>query len=152
MNLREIVSFGNVYYDYCYTDKKGEQKYENVEFPGVEDNKIWEILFDDTSIKFASGNEYRTYIMSISVDISFLGYKNIALAVSEEGYLHTNILETGKDFYIGEERANKFIKYIIENYDGYRTVYVDENGNEFTEESIEETRNDVIMMYENKTN
>ena len=66
----------------------------------------------------------------------------------------TNILETGKRFYLGEEKVQKFVKYIIENYDGYKTVYVDENGNELSwdEQEDEKVGDDTIMVYNNEIN
>ena len=61
--------------------------------------------------------------MSISIDIPALGYENISLAVTEEGYLTTNILATGKAFYIGEEKVDAFVEYVLENCSGREMVY-----------------------------
>lgn len=156
LNLKEIVSFGTIYYEYFSTDKDGIKHYENIEFPNVNDDIIWQMLFDDISVENVhSDREFHSRIMSISVDIPLLGYKNISVSVSEDGYLMTNILETGKTFYIGKEKVQKFVNYIIENYDGYKTVYVDENGNELSMDTIEDDKetaeNGTIMVYDNKT-
>lgn len=157
LNLKEIVSFGTVYYEYFSTDKDGNKHYESIEFSDVNNYIIWEMLFDDLSAENVHNDrDYHSAIMGISVDIPLLGYKNISVSVSEDGYLTTNILETGKTFYIGKEKVKNFVNYIIENYNGYKTVYVDENGNELSMDSIEEngeaTENDTIVVYDTKTN
>lgn len=157
LNLKEIVSFGTVYYDYFSTDKDGNKHYESIEFPDVNNDIIWEMLFDDLSVENVHDDKtYHSPIMGISVDIPLLGYKNISVSVSEDGYLTTNILGTGKTFYIGKEKVESFVNYIIENYNGYKTVYVDENGNELSMDNIEEneeaTGNDTIVVYDIKTN
>ena len=50
--------------------------------------------------------------MSISVDIPILG-RNSSIWLTEDGYLCTNILGTGKAFYIGEEKVAEFIYYVV---------------------------------------
>ena len=157
LHLRDIVSFGTIHYEYFTTDKDGNKHYENIEFPNVDNDIIWLMLFDDVSVENVhSDREFHARLMSISVDIPLLGYKNISVSVSEDGYLMTNILETGKTFYIGKQKVKKFVNYIIENYDGYKTVYVDENGNELSLDTIEEdeekNQKDSIVVYNNKIN
>lgn len=125
LNLKENVSFGTIYYNYFETDKDGKKQYVQVEFPNASDEIIWQMLFSDTSLKNEhSDSESHNEIMSISVDIPLLGIENISISVNEEGYLETNILATGKCFYIGEDRVQEFVSYIIENYEGYQIVYV----------------------------
>lgn len=157
LHLKDIVSFGTIHYEYFTTDKDGNEHYENIEFPNVNNDIIWQMLFNDVSVENVHNDrEFHSRIMSISVDIPLLGYKNISVSVSEDGYLMTNILETGKTFYIGKEKVQKFVNYIIENYDGYKTVYVDENGNELSSDGLEDddkgSENGSILVYNNKTN
>lgn len=157
LHLRDIVSFGTIHYEYFSADKDDNKHYENIEFPNVNNDIIWQMLFDDVSVENVhSDREFHSRIMSISIDIPLLGYKNISVSVSEDGYLMTNILETGKTFYIGKEKVRNFVNYIIDNYDGYKTIYVDENGNELSldglEEDDEETANGTILVYDTKTN
>lgn len=157
LNLKDIVSFGTVYYEYSDTDSKGEKQYEKVEFYHVDNETIWEMLFSDLSLENIYKDEavytsdYLTQAVSISVDIPLLGVKNISVSLTDKGYLLTNILETGKGFYIGEDTVQEFIDYVIENYEGYKIVYVDKNGNVInenrqTEESMVEEK---IMVIEN---
>lgn len=149
LNLKETVEFGSVWYE----DK--DDDYELIEFPDVEDEAIWKILFDDETPKNVyKDGEYHVTIMTISVNMPVFGYENISVSISEDGCIITNIFDTGKTFYIGEEKVQKFASYVLKNYDGYKTVYVDENGNEITEDSFEEPEltedaNEIIMVYQN---
>lgn len=122
LNLQDIVSFGSVWYSYF--SPNGE--YTTVEFVNVADSVVWEMLCSDTSVKnvYEDGwsGDHPT-AMSVSVDIPLLGYKNISLAVTEDGYLTTNILDTGKAFYIGIDKVQAFMDYVIENCEGYEAVY-----------------------------
>lgn len=58
-------------------------------------------------------------LMELSVSIPLLGYENISIRVDKDGFLTTNILETGKKFYIGTEHAQAFADYVSEECDGY---------------------------------
>lgn len=158
LNLKDIVCFGTIYYNYFDTDEKGNKNYEKIEFLDVDNNVIWEMLFDDTSIENVHKDSvHHNSLMEISVSIPLFGYENVSVAVSEDGYLTTNIFETGKTFYIGEEKVEKFKSYIIGTYDGYKTVYIDEDGKVLSDDDLlneedEDKRDDTIMMYDTKTN
>lgn len=137
LNLKEIISFGSVWYEDSYTDKEGNLHYNTIEFPNVEDETIWNMLFSDTSLKNIYHDTLVYHkIMTISVDIPILGYKNIGCSVTEEGYLVTNILDTGKAFEIGKEKVQEFVNYILDNYEGYKIIYVDANENRSDNTSI----------------
>lgn len=154
LNLKEFISFGSVWYDYEYTDEKGKLQFESIEFPNVDDETIWSMLFSDTSLEnvYTDNFSYQS-IMEISVDIPILGYKNISCSVTEEGYLVTNILDTGKAFYIGKEKVQEFVNYIINNYEGFKIVYVNEDGNEISENIEDDVTNnmkdDVVVTTQN---
>lgn len=121
LNLRNIASFGSVWYSFW---DAGE--YTTVEFVDLADSVVWEMLLSDTDVQNVYQDGWsgeHPVAMSISVDIPLLGYKNISLAVTEDGYLTTNILDTGKAFFIGEEKVQAFMEYVIENCEGYELVY-----------------------------
>lgn len=160
LNLEEITSFGTIYYNYWDKDL---QENINVEFYGVDNKVIWQKLFNNKNLENVySDNEIEKYTserltqsISIGVDIPILGYKNISVSLTDKGYLLTNILDTGKGFYIGEDKVQEFLDYIKENYDGYKIVYVDENGREITDKSEKTEKNIVeekIMTTENTVN
>lgn len=160
LNLKDNISFGTIYYNYW--DKDAEENID-VEFYGVDNEIIWNKLFSNLNLdNIYSDNDTAKYTserfsqsISISVDIPLLGYKNISVSLTDQGYMLTNILDTGKGFYIGEDKVKEFLEYIKENYDGYELVYVDENGREITDKDNEIENNVVeekIMMTENTVN
>lgn len=105
LNLKEYLQFGTATYknDIVYKD--------------FDDSIVWNMLLSDYSLVNTSltSNNYKNSLMSISSNIEALGIKNVSLAVNYEGYIQTNILGTAKTFYIGEERVNNFVDYIIKN-------------------------------------
>lgn len=155
LNLEEITSFGTIYYNYLDEDS---QENINVEFYGVDNKIIWQKLFNNKNLEnIYSDNDIGKYTservsksISISVDIPLLGYKNISVSLTDKGYLLTNILDTGKGFYIGEDKVKEFLQYIKENYDGYKIVYVGEEGNNIVNEESN-IENEEIIMTENAT-
>lgn len=55
---------------------------------------------------------HHKYIVSFSAGIPILGVNNKSMALTDDGYLITNIMEYGYSFYIGEEKVNEFCKHI----------------------------------------
>ena len=160
LNLEEIISFGTIYYNYWDEDL---QEDINVEFYGVDNKIIWQKLFNNKNLEnIYSDNDTEKYTserfsqsIGISVDIPLLGYKNISVSLTDKGYLLTNILDTGKGFYIGEDKVQEFLDYIKDNYNGYKIVYVDESGSGITDEEVKTEKNIVeekILMTENTVN
>lgn len=124
LNLRETISFGSAWYRHSWNG----ERFSTVEFTDLADAAVWEMLLSDPSLVNTAHNP-QTYIpaklMDIGVDIPLLGYKNIAFWITEDGYLETNILDTKKAFYIGEEKSQAFVNYVIETCTGYEIVYTD---------------------------
>lgn len=155
LNLKENISFGTIYYSYW--DKDAKENID-VEFYDVDNEIIWQKLFSNLNLEnIYNDNDTAKYTserinesIEISVDIALLGYKNISVSLTDKGYLLTNILETGKGFYIGEDNVKEFLEYIKENYDGYKIVYIDEDRNNIINEesNIEDEK---VVMTENKT-
>lgn len=74
LNLKETPAFGTIYYSYWYTDQNGNKQYESIEFPNVDNNVIWEMLFKDLTVKNVyDDSDYHSRVMSISVDIPICG-------------------------------------------------------------------------------
>lgn len=122
LNLREYMDFGSVWYRY---------NGDNVEFT-VDDGIIWDMLLADTSLANIDDNDRMMLVneMSASVNIPMLGYKNIGIWVTDDGYLATNILETRKVFFIGKEKADAFVNYVVENCEGSIIRYEGDAGEE----------------------
>ena len=109
LNLRENMSFGDFHTNYIYEDGCHEQ----VTFHDPDDSIVWEMLLSDTSLPNVwEDTAWYISVMSISVRIPLLGY-NVSIWLTEDGYLCTNILDTGKAFYIGEEKVADFLLYVV---------------------------------------
>lgn len=112
LNLRETLTFGKAY----ATVKKGDT-YTETEYSGLDGEKVWEMLLSDRELKNVKDYDSMNFgkeLISVSINIELL-YRNISLAVTEDGYLTTNILDTGKAFFIGKEKAENFAEYVREN-------------------------------------
>ena len=120
LNLRETLTFGKAY----ATVKKGDT-YTETEYSGLDGEKVWEMLLSDRELKNVKDYDSMNFgkeLISVSINIELLGYENISLAVIEDGYLTTNILDTGKAFFIGKEKAEEFYGYVRENCEGTEKI------------------------------
>lgn len=70
--------------------------------------------------------------MEIILNLEKVGFADeVYIKILEDGYLSSNLFEKydlriNKCFYIGEEKTQEFIDYIIENYEGIQYVYEEE--------------------------
>lgn len=120
LDLKKQVSFGTVYYKYFDENKQ----YRRFRFADIDDRVVWEMLLSDATLaNVHDDREMYSSLMGISVDIPILGYENISLAITEEGYLTTNILNSGKAFFIGKDKVNAFIDYVLTHCEGVELVY-----------------------------
>ncbi len=93
-------------------------RYENGKAQGCfrleSDDPIWEILADCQNAVFVEDQEWspsgRNYI-SFTATSEALGIYKRVLYVTEDGYLSTNIFDYGYLFDIGEEAANRILRY-----------------------------------------
>ncbi len=120
LNLHEIMNFGSVWYH----EQLGKET-ALIEFVDPDASKIWELLLSDRLLPCVAEDSSRNLssVMSVSVNIPLLGYENISLWVTADGYLVTNILDTAKIFFLGTEKTEAFIHYITENCQGYEIVF-----------------------------
>lgn len=88
-------------------------------------DKVWEMLLSDGTIVNEPDKETGSKVIDITASIKVLGYWYNAMWLTEDGYLVTNLLETGKYFYIGEDKVNAFVKYVTENHQAYKYIYDD---------------------------
>lgn len=110
LNLRENIRFNNIYYDYS-----DESAFYYFKYALSDDAAIWSMLLSDGSLITLNPELYRNGLMSISVDIDLIGIENLSLAVTEDGYLQTNILGMAKVYFIGMEKVNAFVNYVKQN-------------------------------------
>jgi len=151
LNLNNIIQFGTIYYNYW--DENLE--YKNIEFYDVDNKLILEMLFDNMNLENIYNDAEKGYMseryadkIDISVNIPLLGYKNIGMSLTDKGYLLTNILDTGKGFYIGEDKVQEFVNVIKKNYTGYQIIHV---FGENTEQTVNETIENVNKVQNTTT-
>lgn len=111
VNLKETLRVGTVYGSYL--DEQGLPR--SVEYEGLTAEKVWELLMQVTD----ATNEYNYEkvieldgSMDISVSVPLLGIHNVGLRATVDGYLFTNLMDTGKIFYIGEAATAEFMDYV----------------------------------------
>lgn len=110
LSLRQNLVFGSIYYGYW---QDGDYRMATYTLPDA--SVIWSLLLSDPSVKNSGDAHYGASLMDISIDVKVIGSKNIALSVNGEGYLQTNILGTGKSFYIGKDKVDAFVGYVLQN-------------------------------------
>lgn len=101
---------------------KYQQGQDTIVFENVEEAKVLELLQANESVANVPDTNPGRKVMSIGVDYLGKGM-NKGIVLTEDGYLWTNILETGKYFYIGKDNVDEFADYVTENYDGYIYIY-----------------------------
>ncbi len=138
LNLKELLSFGTVSYN--YSEIKGKTYIdERVEFTNVDDEVIWQKLLGDTTLQNVKSDDihYGGATINISVNVDLLGYENIGIWITNDGYMHTNILDSAKVFNIGKEKVTEVTDYLLDNCDGKRYVYTQESTDDDYADSVE---------------
>lgn len=92
-------------------------------YEDVPSSLVWELLLSDPSVMNEPEAEIGRTVLSIAVSVDVLGNHYKTFSLTEDGYLRTNLLETGKVFRIGEDRVNAFVKTVTENYQGYLYIF-----------------------------
>ena len=115
VDFENTLSFGSVDYGYFNED----MDYIREEYAGLDSSAVWDILFADQSLKSICGEENDALrlvnVMSIGTNVDVIGYKNISIGVTKDGYLTTNILSSGKAYFIGTDKVQEFIDYVKNN-------------------------------------
>lgn len=106
MMLEGNITFGTVY------ERYGPQ----VLCGDPDDEVVWDMLLSDTSPVNEKyyGNSVDTgdRVLGITVNLPKLGRYGLTLAVTENGYITTNIVDKGAAFHIGKDKTEAFINYI----------------------------------------
>ena len=117
LSLRETLTFGPVYGSddstvYRFRSADGETAAEST--PA---DALLSLLLSSSDAKAVKAPQGVLPSCDVSVNLSLLGYQNMALSVFEEGYLQTNLLDTGKTFFVGKEKVKVFLDYLEEHYE-----------------------------------
>ncbi len=67
-------------------------------------------------------------VLSMSVGIPVLGIENVSMAVTADGYLFTNLLRTGKAFFIGTDRVEALFRHVNMTIPATDTTATDNSG------------------------
>lgn len=127
LNFDEFLVPGVVYYEL-----KTEEGWKNIGFEGLTKEMLESLLFADTTVKNDPEADKHS-ALSIGVEVAGLGIgHHKSIWVTEDGWIGTNLLETGKYFHIGEEKTAAFKKYVMENLPGYEYIYEDDLTGEIT--------------------
>lgn len=115
LDLNNTLETGAVRFGESFVrNRDGSSEYHVFEAE-VPEEKIREMLLSDESLPNVyddAESPFRKECFEISVDVPEIGCENHAIELTEDGYLRTNILETGKEFYIGEKRVREFMEYV----------------------------------------
>lgn len=124
LDLRDNLTTGGVY---LRDMKNGKDDNATVYFENVSTEKVWEYLLRYSDAAAADDYDQMWLSMkgSMSAGIEILGIENLAISFSSDGWLTTNLLATGKAFYIGEDAVEDFIEYLVEDCEGVQIVYND---------------------------
>ena len=101
-----------------------------------DDEYVWEILSSCRDAAFVDADQihwhmYERKFISFSISSKILPIYKQAFSITEDGYLWTNAFQWGYLYYIGEDAAEKIIKYaksnskkaVYEPYDTSKYVY-----------------------------
>ncbi len=73
---------------------------------------VIDLLLNNKNVECEIDDEIHDTIVSFSVNIPMLGIKNKSIAITEDGYIITNIVENRCKFYIGEATVHDFCNSI----------------------------------------
>lgn len=147
LNLLEEISFGTVYYEWrSPSGRRATIYFDDVDNQIIKDMLLYEHdaknVYDESAL-----HTIPRKIMGVSVNIPLLGYQNISLSVQEGGYLNTNILDTGKLFYVGEDCTQAFVDYVTQHCEGYEPVTIYANRTEEPEKQASENISQNTVQY-----
>ncbi len=111
LNLEEELTFGPAY---C-SGRDSSGAWVTLRYDGVEAGRVWQLLRSSPEAENVWDDLGQTPLrdLSLSVNVPLLGYENISVSVSADGWLMTNILDTGKQFFVGEENTGAFLDYVL---------------------------------------
>lgn len=94
-----------------------------IRYEKIDTDVIWKMLLDDTTLKSIKETD-RILLPDFSVEIEVYPFSSDgSISVTKDGYLIINIFHRETIFFIGREKAENFIDYVMENYKGKKLVY-----------------------------
>lgn len=114
LNLEKHLSVGKV----SYGKHTSSGEYTEVSYEGLSASDLFEILFANSeTVELIDNDENMTLdkILSIGVSVPPVGCVNRGIVLYEGGYISTNILNTKKTFFVGEESVDALVDYVLQN-------------------------------------
>lgn len=112
LSLREHLQVGTVYYS--YRDEKGN--IHDVYYDGLTAEKVFELLLDDTTLPNVADQPIEwEHKLAIRIDVPLLGYTNVNITLSKDGYMRIHLLYAEEIFHIGTDKVNALLTYAEEN-------------------------------------
>lgn len=129
LNLNENMKITAGYYR--------EEDISLIKYEKIDSSVILEKLFDDTELKkLSEPNEILLSDFSFEIEISpFSPSVRHMISVTKSGYILVDVFHTQQIFFIGEEEAENFIDYVMENYKGKKLVYTTDSPVVYNESS-----------------
>lgn len=122
LNLKETLEISKSIYQ---KDDTGVLKYKP-----IDKSIVWKMLLDDTSLEVLENpKEIKNADLSVYFTVSAIyhpSYIYNSFNITKDGYLSVDILEKDYVFFIGKEKAEKFIEHVTENYEGAKLSYTTE--------------------------
>ena len=96
---------------------------KDVVFEDVDTKTVVDMLLSDTSLVNEPGHTQDEKLLTISANLNVIGNHYKAITLTKTGYLWTNLLESEKCFYIGTEKAEAFLREVVEHHQGFLYIY-----------------------------
>lgn len=101
----------------AYVQENRSDGWSDTHYTGVSTEKIMEILFADESIPNVENFDQMVFEfgrsrIDFAINVERIGAQNISISLTEDGWLITNILDTGKAFYVGTEKIDEVMSYL----------------------------------------
>ena len=131
LSISQTVNFTNSFYsEYKYS--VNEENGHFIRFDDFDDDNIYKILFDDKTLenKYTTYEQYKFYyppFIRVRSSIPFFGINKsptrICFSLNEHGYMFFWCCSNISIFYIGVDRINAFVDYLIKNVKGYELIF-----------------------------
>ena len=96
---------------------------QDVVFEDIDTKTVFDMLLSDASLVNEPGHAGDEKLLTISANLNIIGNHNKVMTLTKEGYLWTNLLESEKCFYVGKEKAEAFLKEVVEHHQGFLYIY-----------------------------
>jgi len=114
LNMSEYLEIDNI----AYRGYRDEAYRYDSEYSGVDRNVIMNILSTcrgaGTRSAEEAENKYYTDKIEFGVQLN-VGCTNLSLTINDNGYVTTNLLSSGKYFYVGKDKYEEIKNYIVNN-------------------------------------